>query len=126
MSTGTGLLISQKEAASGTDPVLDKATEDDPYDEVALDTSMQETARTAAENKRKDGSKDTVADSDPSAMGGKERENVYDEIVSVGRIPEATSMEGLGKLVCSCTCILHRHTHTHTQTHLCCLQHIMI
>ena len=99
LSTGSGLVISREEVERGTDTVLGKTLEDNPYDEVVVDPPMQETERTAAGNEKEERAKAEVVDNEPKAMGDKERENVYDEIVSVARIPEASSMKELGRFI---------------------------
>lgn len=81
------------------DAVLDKATEEDPYDEVVGDLPMQETQVAATENEEEGGTNAKVVVSQPQTVSKQERENVYDEIVSVARIPEASSMEELGESV---------------------------
>ena len=98
-STVSGLVISREDIERNTDTFVGKALEEDPYDEVVVDPPMQETERAANENEEEEMAKVKVIDNDPKAVGARERENVYDEIVNVDRIPEATSMEGLGEFV---------------------------
>ena len=98
-SFDSGLVFSQKDVETNMDAVLDKTTEEDPYDEVGADLAMQETPAAATENEEEGRANAEVAVNQPQTAGKQERENVYDEIVSVARIPEASSMEELGKSV---------------------------